>query len=265
MAHAGSAHRRVALGLAIAALGLSAAAAIVVIGHGRAAPAQLVDRDVAEADLAQLGSFHQVEPAHPGVTLTDPKLAATLGLAAGDVITAIDGVPVARDFDVHEAIGRGASTVYVETARGVLVRWHVASSGQMAKVPGLARDLGAAGPAPAASDPLDVITRVDDTTVTAPRALRDAVIANPMKYLGGVRIVPNVIDGKPHGFKLYKVAAGSLAARIGLRAHDIVRTINGVDLMQPNLWSQSLLAGTDRVTFEVERDGKAVVLQIDVR
>jgi general secretion pathway protein C len=48
-----------------------------------------------------------------------------------------------------------------------------------------------------------------------------------------VRVVPELRDGRPVGFRLYSVPPDGPLARLGFRDGDVVRRINGLDLTTP--------------------------------
>ena len=84
---------------------------------------------------------------------------------------------------------------------------------------------------PSLPDPLlDTIVRDDDTHFRVPRATVEAVVADPMKYISTVRVVPAMANGVPSGFKLYAIRPGSLPARLGLENGDQLDAINGMRL-----------------------------------
>jgi len=57
--------------------------------------------------------------------------------------------------------------------------------------------------------------------------------ANMSQLMTQVRIVPNFSEGKPDGFKLLSIKRGSIFDRLGLRNGDVIRSINGVPLDNP--------------------------------
>ncbi|HUJ62049.1 MAG TPA: hypothetical protein VLX92_26265 [Kofleriaceae bacterium] len=125
--------RRIAVSCAVAALGVAAATAIVVLVRSPApdsAP-QIVQVDVTADLLARVTRFGAVVPVDGGgVRVANAALARALGLEPDDVITAISGRPVARDFDVYETIAAlhddGATATFVDRSRGPVVHWRLA-------------------------------------------------------------------------------------------------------------------------------------------
>jgi general secretion pathway protein C len=61
-----------------------------------------------------------------------------------------------------------------------------------------------------------------------------------------LRAVAEVHDGRPAGFKLFRIKEDSLFARLGLRDGDVVRRINGTEIADPS----ALLSFLDRLRHE---------------
>lgn len=86
----------------------------------------------------------------------------------------------------------------------------------------------------------------------------DRVLADTSALAGCARIVPWIGDGRPQGFKLYAVRAGSLLARLGLRNGDGLRTVNGWELSTPDtaLEVYSRVRFTNRIELALVREGR---------
>jgi hypothetical protein len=278
MPDAGVAQRRIALGLAAAALVVASIAVVVVIRRGgETHEAALVEREIGATDLLRLREWHSVDAVgqgdRAGVKIKDAELAKQLGLQPDDVIVAVSGHRVTRDFDVYAALAaeaqNDATTVYAELARGALMRWRVQgdlhpATGQLpmpAPTPGRLDD-------PDPPDPvIDSIRKLDDTHYSVPRTSVDAVLDNPMQMAKQMRIVPSIKLGKPNGFKLYAIRPSSLPSRIGFQNGDTVIAVNGGELTTPDkaLELYTKLKSMDHFTFDIERRGKALQLEIIVR
>lgn len=76
------------------------------------------------------------------------------------------------------------------------------------------------------------------------------------------RIVPAFAQGTAVGFKVLRIRPGSLLANAGLRDGDIVRTVNGLDLMAPekSLRLYSSLKGRTLLRLDILRDGQPWVV-----
>jgi S1-C subfamily serine protease len=281
----------IAMGFAVVALITAFAAVIVVVRRGAtpppaAAEAPVGERRVAATDVVKLhrnGVDLVVEGGQPrGVRVKDPELARTLGLAPGDVITAMSGRPIVREFDVYEAVFNtgmmGATTLYIELIhdkKPTLVRWKLDGDLRSARYsfdafgsapPSVAT--AAASVVPPDPDPLlDTIEKVDDTHVTVPRAIIDKLLANPMSFATSVRAVPAVKNGKPDGFKLYAIRPSSLFARLGFENGDTINAINGHELTSADkvLETYTKLRTASELAIDLTRRGHNMSLEISIK
>lgn len=229
----------IAISFAVVALLTSVIAVVVVVG--RDAPvvreSGTIDRTVDADEVSKL-KRDVVEKADGGVTVKDGELRKALGLEATDVITAINGRAIKREFDVYDAV-LGASTmdatiVYVEISRAkqpLLVRW---------KLKGNLRSVRRDPPRPSTNpftaprDPLvDTIERIDPTHFVVPRATIDRFLANRDYYARQARITPVVRSGRPMGYRLFAIQTGSAWSAIGLFSGDVIQTVNGEDPANP--------------------------------
>ncbi len=107
------------------------------------------------------------------------------------------------------------------------------------------------------------IHRVDDVTYKLDRALLERLLANPMAFAKGARVVPAVKNSKPSGFKLYAIRPGSLFAALGLTNGDTILSVNGFELTSADraLEVYSKLREASALEIEIERRGKRLTLR----
>ena len=228
--------RLVAVGAAFVAVVFALVAVIVVVTRdgGSAetkpqaseAPA-LSDHVVPAADVVKL-QRNDVEVViekgtTKGLRVKDAALAKALGLEDGDVITAISGKPMTREFDAYEIVLKlsmmSATTMYVEILRAdapVLLRWKLDGDLRQARYGAIdsLRGSGGGGGSLGGSgsfgsiggsytggtsgtgglglnlrgatptDPLlDTIEKIDDFTYHVPRKTAEALFGDPMKLM----------------------------------------------------------------------------------
>lgn len=296
----------IAIGAAIVALLTSLAAVIVVVSRSAdATPARAAgtstttvsERRVPADDVAKLkrDTVENVTDKGKviGVKVTDDKLRSSLGLAAGDVITAIAGRAIKREFDVYDAVlgmsMMDSSVVYVDLVhdgKAQLVRWQLDGDLRSARratdvippapvpiPPPLPTPIDPINPyAPDPSDPvdsalLDTVRKLDDYHYEVPRTTVDRVLQNPMAMAKGVRVVPAMRNGKAEGMKLYAIRPASLWAALGFRNGDTIRAINGVELTSPDKALDAYTTLRDATRFEIDllRRGTPEVLVITIR
>jgi S1-C subfamily serine protease len=292
----------IAIGAAVVALVTSLAAVIVVVSRkADATPAPkaaasdnltVVQKRVPADEVAKL-KRPAVEAVTDkgktiGVKVVDDKLRAALGLAGDDVITAIAGRTIKREFDVYDAVlGMSlmdSSVIYVDIVRAgtpQLVRWQLDGDLRSAR---RATDVVPPSPIPTPPPPIDPlpnpyapdpddqaivdsVRKLDDTHVEIPRSTVDRVLTNPMAIAKGVRIVPAVKNGRPDGMKLYAIRPNSLWAALGFQNGDTVHSINGVELDDASkaLDAYTKLRDTTRLEIELSRRGRPEILVITIR
>jgi S1-C subfamily serine protease len=299
----------IAMGAALVALVVSVVAAVVVIGrnHDDAASGTTVEeRKVKATDVVKLTHDTVELDSEGGVTrgarVKDTALATALGVGPKDVITAISGRAITRDYDLHDIFFNTslmrATTLYVELERDhepLLVRWKIdgdlraarrgaydwaspttGGTGSLGTYGGAIGSLNAAPPPPPPPPPdpdpddLDLdsnITKLDDTHYEIAKALIDKVQANPMGVAKGARVVPAVKNGKPDGFKLYAIRPSSLYAKLGFTNGDTLQRINGLDLLDATAALEAFTKVRDATMLEVEimRRGKPVLLTFSIK
>ena len=247
----------IAIGFAVVALLTSLAAVFVVAGRGGTpatvvAPVKsaVIEKTIDAGDVTKLKRdvVEKVTDDHGtllGVKLKDESLRAALGLEPGDIITAIGGRTIKREFDVYDAVlgmsMMDASIVYVDLLREkqpTLVRWRLDGDLRSAR-----RDPIRPRPSPTnpflnpgtANDPLvDTIRKVDDLTYEVPRTTIDLILANPDFYARQARVVPSIHQGVNDGFKLYAIQPGSLWAGIGVQNGDTLHAANNNAFTSPD-------------------------------
>jgi hypothetical protein len=74
------------------------------------------------------------------------------------------------------------------------------------------------------------VTKVGEGRYEIERAALDLALNNLALLAGGVRVVPEIRDSKPVGFRLLAIAADGPFAKLGLRDEDVLVSINHLDL-----------------------------------
>jgi hypothetical protein len=84
---------------------------------------------------------------------------------------------------------------------------------------------------------------------------------------GQARIIPEFHDGRPRGFRIFGVRAGSIYAQLGGRSADVLRRVNGLSLDSPEhaLEVYSNLRRATRFEVELERGGAIIKKTIFLR
>lgn len=292
--------RAIAIVAAIAALGISLTAVVVVSARGGGGgEAATIHKRVAAADVEGLVTSLELvkrEGKPAGVRVTDATVRVALGLAAEDLITHLNGRALARDVDVPAVLLSASSldaiVIYAEVERGGavrLLRWELDGELRASRIRRRDPDpvaLGGGGgvmggvvgggttgtfptlpPDPPPDPALAGIVKIDDLSYEVPTSVRDAILANPMAFAKGARVVPAMKNGTPDGFKLYAIRPTSLFAAIGLQNGDTLQAINGFPLTSADAALELYTKLRDALALELEvvRRGKPVQIRIRLK
>lgn len=111
------------------------------------------------------------------------------------------------------------------------------------------------------------IKKIDDTTYEIDKSLVDKVIANPMAFTKGARVVPAMKNGKPEGIKLYAIRPTSPYAKLGFTNGDTLMSINGFELnsMEKGLEIYGKLREATSLQVDIQRRGKPMTIRYTIR
>jgi len=87
------------------------------------------------------------------------------------------------------------------------------------------------------------------------------------QFMTQVRVVPNIVRGKPNGYKLRNIKKGSIIEGIGLQNNDIVKSINGKSINRPEeaFMAYQQLKDGGSFSIEIERGGKRETISYEIR
>jgi hypothetical protein len=82
-----------------------------------------------------------------------------------------------------------------------------------------------------------------------------------------VRVTPDTRDGKPFGFRLFAIEADGPVAKLGLRNHDVLVSINGLDIATPDrvLDAYSKLKTASHLVLGIVREGREITQDYTIR
>jgi S1-C subfamily serine protease len=330
-AFAGSAPK-IAIGAAIAALLTSVIAVIVVATRSSSAPERTTDGSSSTGSLSGSSSGSSRASAAKGALPPDQRVSATdvvklkreavsavydagkvqgvkvidgevrraLGLEADDVITALSGRTIKREYDVYDAVlGMSlmdASAIYVELLRGgkpQLVRWQLDGDLRSARRNDTRSSLGSLGGSlgggslgggslgggslgglggtsdpygfGAPPDPLvDSIKKIDDNTYEVPRATVDRVFSSTSTYARIARTLPSY---RSEGFRVYGIRPNTLVAAIGIRNGDSIRAINAheVNTIDEAVELYQQIKDAKEWRIDITRRGRPELITISIK
>lgn len=111
------------------------------------------------------------------------------------------------------------------------------------------------------------IHQVSDTSYTVNRGLVDRLLANQAALMSAARVIPHEEDGRTVGMKIYGIRRSSLLGRLGIQNGDMLRTINGFDLTDPNaiLQAYTTLRSADHLSMQVMRRGQPLAMDYQIQ
>ena len=95
----------------------------------------------------------------------------------------------------------------------------------------------------------------------------DQQMSNIGPLLTQARVVPNLVDGKISGYRIFSIVPDSLYAKIGLREGDIIERVNGAEISTPESALQLFQRFRNESRFQVDlvRDGRKESLSYTIR
>ena len=130
----------------------------------------------------------------------------------------------------------------------------------------------AAAPAAPASDPLMAemekgVKKINENTYDVQRGTVDSLLGNMSVLSRAARIVPEIKDGKPAGFRLFSVRPDGPFAKIGFQNGDVISAINGLDMSSPDkaLEVYTKLRSASHLSVAMERNGAKITKEYSIR
>jgi general secretion pathway protein C len=126
--------------------------------------------------------------------------------------------------------------------------------------------------APPAGDPLVQelergIHKTGELSYEIQRTTLEAVLANTNLLARSARIVPEVRDGRPAGFRLFSVRPDGPFGKIGMQNGDVISSINGLELtsMEKSFEVYGKLRSASHLSLGLERNGRKVTVEYGIR
>jgi len=128
-------------------------------------------------------------------------------------------------------------------------------------------ETAAATEAPPAPEADGRIRRTGENAYLVDRREIAGALGNPSGLLTQLRAVAEVRDGRPAGFRLFRIREESLFARLGLRDGDVVERVNGTEVQDPAALLRFLerLGHEPRVALDIVRAEAPRTLVYDLR
>ncbi len=110
------------------------------------------------------------------------------------------------------------------------------------------------------------VTKLSDTHYQVERGAIENGLANLDRLSRDARVVPNFVDGKSNGFKVFGIKRNSAYKTLGLKNNDVITGVNGMELTSPDkaLEVYSKLQNESSISLDVVRKGEAVTMEYDI-
>ena len=156
------------------------------------------------------------------------------------------------------SIGWDRATVAFDGGEAVL---------EMATEPAPTAETAPATDTAPAPEPSDRIRRTGENAYLVDRREIAGALGNPSGLLTQLRAVAEVRDGRPAGFRLFRIREDSLFARLGLHDGDVVERVNGAEVQDPAALLRFLerLGHEPRVALDIVRAEAPRTLVYDLR
>lgn len=111
------------------------------------------------------------------------------------------------------------------------------------------------------------IQKVGENEFNVDRSAVDMIIEQQATLMRTARITPEKRDGQVIGFKLRRIKGGSLLDTLGMKDGDVMKSINGFDMSDPQkaLEAYARLRSAERLTVAVERGGAPMNIDINIK
>lgn len=204
-------------------------------------------------------------------TAPDQSFAAITNATGSSLLYAV-GMRV----DEREVVGISRNRVILRPSGGSLCSLSMFAETPVAAAPRAAMtppvvvatpEAAGASDGPDASELDSNIQQISETSYAVNRSLVDRLLANQAELMRTARVIPHEVDGRVVGVKVYGIRRSSVLGRLGIQNGDMLRTINGFDLTEPDsvLEAYTRLRSADRLSLSVERRGQAVTMDYQVR
>ncbi len=115
--------------------------------------------------------------------------------------------------------------------------------------------------------PSRTVPRADTATYTISRDLIQDNITNMAQMMSKVRVTPYMKDGRPEGFRVSQIREDSLFRTMGFQNGDVLRSINGLDILSAEDMMKAYNTLKDNTSFSITilRNNQPKTLNFNVR
>ena len=117
------------------------------------------------------------------------------------------------------------------------------------------------------SEMTEGIDRVNDRNYNLSRSMLNKVLDNAGKIIGIAAVAPKLENGQSIGMEIRGIRPDTLLTKIGIQNGDILESINGQSLSNPDaaLGAYTTLRTADKFTLSVRRDGQSMMINYNLQ
>lgn len=169
-------------------------------------------------------------------------------------------------FRLNDTIAPGIKLLEIQRNRIVITKEGIREEIELGVQEAAATQRMATPPRPVLPTPPDV-SEYSPSTFVVDRESVEAATQDMNRLLTQARLVPNFTGGVADGFRIFSIVPSSLFDKAGLRNGDIIHSINGIEMKDPEKAFQiyQLLKDSDRFVIDLVRAGQKMSLNYDVR
>ncbi|MBI4746652.1 MAG: PDZ domain-containing protein [Deltaproteobacteria bacterium] len=81
------------------------------------------------------------------------------------------------------------------------------------------------------------------------------------------RVVPNLVEGKTRGYRMFNIVPGSIFTKLGIQNNDIVERVNGVEINSPDTLYQLFqqIKSERKLALDFNRGGRRESVNVEIR
>jgi general secretion pathway protein C len=117
------------------------------------------------------------------------------------------------------------------------------------------------------SEMAEGIEKVNDTNYNLSRSMLNKVLDNAGKIIGIAAVAPKVEDGQSVGMEIRGIRPGTLLTKLGIQNGDILESINGQPLSNPDtaLQAYTTLRTADKFNLSIRRGGQSTMINYNLQ
>ena len=117
------------------------------------------------------------------------------------------------------------------------------------------------------SEMAEGIDRVNDNNYNLSRSMLNKVLDNAGKIIGIAAVAPKIENGESIGMEIRGIRPDTLLTKIGIQNGDILESINGQSLSNPDaaLGAYTTLRTADKFTLSVRRGGQSMMINYNLQ